>query len=424
MDEKEYENILKYLKGIIPKEWNNEKIRKIKKEFYEERLNRLFKRNREGKLLQILKKDEIEAIMFMTHSHPMGGHFGIDATYEKIKNRYYWKGMYGDIKNYIKYCDNCQRRGKKGGTGSLNPIEVTGPFEMIGIDFVGPLPRTKHGNKYILVTTDYLTKWPEVKATKEATAKVVKDFIYKEIICRHGCPKIILSDRGSHFRNEVVDKLCAQFKIKHKLSSPYHPQTNGLVERFNRTLCESLAKVIEEENQWDEHIEEVLFAYRTTKHNTTKKTPFELVYGRKAKLPIDNHEEERIIKQDIYQISKEENLKRMYEIINSTHEREEALTNITKSQEKQKERFNSNLKETVFEIGDKVLLKDSSKEKRWSGKLTDNWKGPYIIQKVIGRGAYLIRTQEGQVLNATQNVKNLKKYYDPKDLQFERDVQN
>src|ERR1043165_1469241 len=81
--------------------------------------------------------------MFMTHSHPMGGHFGIDATYEKIRNRYYWKGMYGDIKNYIKHCDNCQRRGKKGGIGNLNPIEVTGPFEMIGIDFVGPLPRSE-----------------------------------------------------------------------------------------------------------------------------------------------------------------------------------------------------------------------------------------------------------------------------------------
>ena len=130
------------------------------------------------------------------------------------------------------------------------------------------------------------------------------------------------------------------------------------------------------------------------------------------------------MKQDIYQISKEENLKRMYEIINLTHEQEEALTNIMKSQEKQKERFNFNRKETIFKIGDKVLLKDSSKEKRWSGKLTDNWKGPYIVQKVIGKGAYLIRTQEGQVLNATQNVKNLKKYYDLKDLQFERDVQN
>ena len=106
------------------------------------------------------------------------------------------------------------------------------------------------------------------------------------------------------------------------------------------------------------------------------------------------------------------------EIINLTHEQEEALTNIIKSQEKQKERFDR--KETIFKIGDKVLLKNSSKEKRWSGKLTDNWKGPYIVQKVIGKEAYLIRTQEGQVLNATQNVKNLKKYYDLKDLQFER----
>src|SRR3989440_9705887 len=244
--------------------------------------------------------------------------------------------MYEDTKKYIKFCDNCQRRGQKGEKSYLNPIEVGEPFERIGIDFVGPLEKTRRGNRYILVTTDYLTKWPEAKAMKDATATNVVKFIYEVIICRHGCPKIILSDRGTHFRNKLVEELCEKFEIKHKLSAPYHPQTNGLVERFNKTLCESLAKVIEEENQWDEHIEEVLFAYRTTKHNTTKKTPFELVYGRKAKLPIDNHEEERIIKQDIYQISKEENLKRMYEIINSTHEREEALTNITKSQEKQK----------------------------------------------------------------------------------------
>src|SRR6185369_17824338 len=114
MNEKEYEDILKYLKEIIPKERNNNKIEKIKKGFYEKRLGRLFKRNREGKLFRSLKKDEIEAVMYMLHNHPIGGHFGIDATYEKIKNRYYWKGMYKDIKNYIKHCDNCQKRGKKG----------------------------------------------------------------------------------------------------------------------------------------------------------------------------------------------------------------------------------------------------------------------------------------------------------------------
>src|SRR5207237_837377 len=90
----------------------------------------------------------------------------------------------------------------------------------------------------------------------------------------------------------MMEELCQRFEIKHRKSAPYHPQTNGLVERFNRTLCETLAKVSEEENQWDEHIEEALFAYRTIKHSTTKHTPFYMLYGREAILPIDEMDEE------------------------------------------------------------------------------------------------------------------------------------
>jgi len=161
--------------------------------------------------------------------------------------------------------------------------------------------KMEKGNKYILVITDYLTKWPEAKALPEATAENVVEFIYRDIICRHGCPGVILSNRGTHFKNKLVDGLCEKFKIKHKLSSPYHSQTNRLVERFNRTLCETLAKISEEENQWDEHIEPALFAYRMIKHGTTKKTPFFMMYGRKAILPTErfengntNEENERI----------------------------------------------------------------------------------------------------------------------------------
>ena len=157
--------------------------------------------------------------------------------------------MYGNTKEYVKFCDNCQRRGQKGGKSYLNPIEVGEPFERIGIDFVGPLEKTRRRNRYILVVTDYLTKWPEAKAMKDATATNVVKFIYEVIICRHRCPKIILSDRGIHFRNKLVEELCEKFEIKQKLSASYHPQTNGLVERFNCTLCESLAKVSEKENQ-------------------------------------------------------------------------------------------------------------------------------------------------------------------------------
>src|SRR5436190_1451732 len=357
------------------------------------------------KYVRILEKDEIESILFMTHDHATEGHFGIDATYNKISEKYYWKGMKEDIKEYIRTCDKCQRRGQKGGEGYLNPIKVGKAFEMIGIDFVGPLNRTRKGNKYILVVTDYLTKWPEAKAMREATGEKVVEYLYKEIICRHGCPRVILSDNGSHFNNKLVEGLCKKFEIKHKRSASYHPQTNGLVERFNRTLCETLAKVSEGENQWDEHIEEALFAYRTIKHSTTKHTPFYMLYGREAILPIDEMDEE------LTQGNIEEGiLKRIYEIINLEEKHEEVLGIIERSQDKQKERHDKKIKEVRFLIGNEVLLKDAAKEKQWSGKLTPKWKGPYEIHEEIGKNAYKLKDQNGRILKMPTNVKQLKGY--------------
>src|SRR5204862_1486565 len=188
------------------------------------------------------------------------------------------------------------------------------------------------------------------KAVKEASAEKTTEFIYQEIICRHGCPKVILTDQGTHFKNKMVEKLCEKFEIKHKLSSPYHPQTNGLVERFNRTLCESLAKVSEKESQWDEHIHEVLFGYRTNRHATTKKTPFFMTYGREAILPIDETE----IPENITE--RESILKRTYDLLNLTEEWENIKKNIGESQGKQKERYDKKIRyETKLKIGDKVL---------------------------------------------------------------------
>jgi len=119
------------------------------------------------------------------------------------------------------------------------------PFHHLGIDLVGPLPLTKQGNRYLVVATEYVTKWPEVKAIPAKTAIEVTTFLYKDIICRHGCPRELLSDQGKEFCNEVINELCAKFRIRHALSSPYHPQTNGLVEHFNQTLCHTLAKYAE-----------------------------------------------------------------------------------------------------------------------------------------------------------------------------------
>ena len=105
---------------------------------------------------------------------------------------------------------------------------------------------TRKGNRYIVMVIDYFTKWPIVKALKKATAKAVSKFIYQKIICEHGCPEVLQSDRETHFVNRIIKDLTEKFRIKYRLSSPYHPQTNGLVERFNQTLCEKLAKVVKE----------------------------------------------------------------------------------------------------------------------------------------------------------------------------------
>src|SRR5436305_4805647 len=256
----------------------------------------LYKKDRKDatKLYRIIRKEELPAVLYMMHNDPTSGHFATDAMFHKIKTIYYWPQYYDDIKKYVEACDSCQRRGRSKKNNLLHPIPVHSPFYQIGIDFVGPLPRTKRGKKYIIVAMDYLTKWPEARAVSEATADATAQFLYEQIICQHGCPQIILSDRGTHFNNNTVKALTEKFKINHLLLTPYHPQTNGLVERFNRTLCESLAKLSLKNNDWDLYIALTLFVYRTTKHSTTKIEPFFLVYRRSARLPIDLLEKDNL----------------------------------------------------------------------------------------------------------------------------------
>src|SRR6266511_1230453 len=195
---------------------------------------------------------------------------------------------------------------------------------------------------------DYFTKWPIAKALKEAMAKAVSKFIYQKIICEHGCPEVLQSDQGTHFVNRIIADLTEKFRIKHRLSSPYHPQTNGLVERFNQILCEKLAKLSEETEQWDEFVDLVLMAYRTTKHSATGVTPFLLTYGREAVLPID----------EIKLLTIHE---RMMSIVKEiSHIREEARLMIQKAQDCMIQQTPG--KERRFIVDEEVLCHDLAKE--------------------------------------------------------------
>jgi hypothetical protein len=156
--------------------------------------------------------------------------------------------MFRDINLFIKRCDLCQRQGKPLNFGKwpLIPIMPLAPFEKWGIDFVRPIqPATQHRrNRYILVATDYATKWVEAVALKKNDAKIIAKFLFENIMCRFGCPLEFVSDRGIHFLNMTKVYLTNYYMIKHRPTTPYNPKANGLTEQANGPLCKILTKII------------------------------------------------------------------------------------------------------------------------------------------------------------------------------------
>src|SRR6266498_5266133 len=215
-------------------------------------------------------------------------HQGAEAMRQQINKRYVWKGMTSDIKEYVKSCYKCQRRGGPKENNRKRTIVLMDIFERWRIDIVGSLPQTENGYRYIVVAIDYFSRWPEARPLTYANARQVAKFIYKEIICRFGTPKVLQNDRGTHFVNKVIQELTDKFWIRHSLSSPYHSQSNGLVKRFNRILCKGLAKVAETINDWNTYIQPVLFLYQTRELRVIGQLLFTLVYGKNLVLAIDS----------------------------------------------------------------------------------------------------------------------------------------
>lgn len=228
----------------------------------------------------------------LTHGHDnvTAGHLGVHKTYDRLRKRYFWHGMFKDIEHWCKSCIDCAMRKnpKTRAKAPLLPIPVEGAFDRVAVDCLGPFPPSHSGNRYIIVFSDYLTRWPEAFAVKSIDATVVSRLLIDEIFARHGAPHTLLSDRESNFLSSIVSQTCRLLDI-HKLNTmAYHPQTDGLVERFNGTLAQSLSMYVsKDQKDWDRHISTVLFAYRVSPSDVTGESPFYLLYGRDPRLPMD-----------------------------------------------------------------------------------------------------------------------------------------
>ena len=169
----------------------------------------------------------------------------------------------------------------------LQPIPPVGvPFSKIGIDIAGPLPRSDKGNRYILTIVDYATRYPEAFAIPSQTSEIVADALI-ELFSRMGIPNEIVSDQGTSFMSQLIQQLCTSLGIKKIKSTPYHPETNGLVERFNGSMKSMLRKFVHDEPKtWDKLLPYIMFAYCEVPETSTGFAPFELIYGWPIRGPL------------------------------------------------------------------------------------------------------------------------------------------
>lgn len=325
------------------------------------------------------------------HDNKTGGHFGISRTYEKLRQRFYWINCRADVKKWCIQCDICSaRKGPKHKSkGPMQQYIVGAPFERVAVDVLGPLPRTNKGNRYLLMVMDYFSKWPEVIPMPNQEAETVADALVKDIVSRHGVPLELHSDQGRNFESTVFKNLMTKLGIRKTRTTPLHPQSDGMVERLNRTIAQYLSKFVSQnQRDWDELIPFFLLSYRSCVHEATNETPAAIIYGRELKLPID------LVRPrpprcpldnnpiDEYSFKLRDRLERIHNY---------ARENIWRSSERVKNNYNLNINNIKFDVNQLVWLYNPIRQVGICTKLLPKWNGPYTVIKQINDVIYKIR---------------------------------
>lgn len=343
--------------------------------------------------------------------HEGTGHFGGKGTYELIRPNFWWPSMREDIAEFVKHCTHCQlmERQVAAPLAPLHPLQpAVLPFERWGIDFIQDLPESEGtGCKNIITAIDYTTRWVVAKAVKNRDTETVAQFLYEEILLNYGAPREIITDRASVFSAQVLQEYMRLQRIHHKASTPYHPRTNGMVERMHGVMVPLLSKMCEGvPRHWDRYLPAAVFALRARVHEVTGYSAFKLVYGIQPRLPMDpkpwrvlswdNPDDRELF--EIRMLEGTENVGCM---------RRAAILRSQRQQRRMKQRYDANPRVQVhkYQRGEFVKRKHHSHT-----KFEFLWTGPYVIKEVGPNDTYELMWMNGEPLPYYINHDHLAKF--------------
>ena len=351
----------------------------------EVRVNRIDKKKEIGghQHVIVLPRSLRNGALRLLHNVKFSGHLGVHKTSQRVRERYYWVGMTVDIREWVTNCNNCQKKQqpKKSKRAPMKQYNVGAPLERLAIDILGPLPESIKGNKYIVCIGDYFTKWVSGIAIPDQEANTVAEALIENVFCIFGLPRQLHSDQGRNFESQLFQEACKLLDIEKTRTTGYRPQSDGMIERFMRTVASMLRNYVDKrQDDWDSHLPYVLLAYNTAEHESTGYSPFEMVFGRCARLPVEL----------VYGSPPTNTYDTPNEYVNELKDHLESVhkmprENLQISSDKHKRLYDtkSDPNRYKFQKDDLVWYYNDARKPGVCPKLTQNWHGPYQVTEVI-----------------------------------------
>lgn len=361
--------------------------------------------------VQIVPKELRQNVLRENHDSPTAGHAGIYKTYHRIASKYYWPKMKADITHYVRSCATCAQykpeRRRPPGQLCGRP-DVKRPWQLVCADLVGPLPKSRHGNLYILTAQDYFTKFCIFSPLRTATSSNVAKLLENNVFLTFGAPETIVCDNGKAFVGREFKTLCASYNTSIAYTALYHPQANA-VERVHQVMKTMLASYVQDNHRsWEDHLQKVACAIRTAKHEATGDTPYFANFGRE--MVLDGRDFK----------PKPEELRDDAAIKRSRAEGFESLfrdirRRLDLAYRRAQRGYNLRHRDIRYAVGDRVWRKNvtrSDAAQYYTAKLAPKYLGPFFVHKRLSPWTYELR-DSSQRAAGVWNAKDLKPFTEP-----------